>query len=170
MDKNRYISNKNCSFKTSERCGNMKAQLILENGKRFSGNLFGSTQKVGGKIVFSTEMVAYQSVLTDSQYDGKMVVMTFPLIGNYGINSEDIGTNKVTPKAMIVREKCDFPSNFRMEMTLEDFFKQNEIVGLSGVDTRALAKQLRDKKEMKAVIISGDATDEEVRAFFKEVE
>ena len=147
----------------------MKAQLILENGKRFSGNLFGSTQNVGGTIVFSTEMVAYQSVLTDTQYDGKIVVMTFPLIGNYGINSEDIGTKKVTPKAMIVREKCDFPSNFRMEMTLEDFFKQNGVVGLSGVDTRALAKQLRDVKEMKAVIIEGEPTDEEVKAFFKEV-
>ncbi len=146
----------------------MKAQLILENGKRFSGNLFGNTQNIGGKVVFSTEMVAYQSVLTDMQYDDKIVVMTFPLIGNYGINSEDIGTNKVAPKAMVVREKCDFPSNFRMEMSLEDFFRQEGIVGLSGVDTRALAKQLREK-EMKAVIMQGEPTDDEVNAFFKEV-
>ena len=170
MDKNRYIDNRHCSWKTSERCENMKAQLILENGKRFSGKLFGDTQNVGGKVVFSTEMVAYQSVLTDTKYDGKMVVMTFPLIGNYGINSEDIGTNKVTPKAMIVREKCDSPSNFRMEMTVEDFFKQQGIIGLSGVDTRAIAKQLRDIKEMKAVIMQGEPTEEEVKAFFKEVE
>jgi carbamoyl-phosphate synthase small subunit len=125
---------------------------------------------VGGKVVFSTEMVAYQSVLTDTKYDGKMVVMTFPLIGNYGINSEDIGTKKVAPKAMIVREKCDFPSNFRMEMTLEDFFKQHGIVGLSEVDTRAIAKQLRDTKEMNAVIMLGEPTEEEVKAFFEEVE
>lgn len=148
----------------------MKAQLILENGKRFSGNLFGDAKDIAGKIVFSTEMVGYQNILTDAQYEGKMVVMTFPLIGNYGINSEDIGTNKVTPKAMIVREKCDFPSNFRMEMTIEDFFKQQGVVGLAGVDTRAIAKQLRDKKEMKAVIIEGEPTDDEVKAFFKEVE
>lgn len=147
----------------------MKAQLILENGKRFSGNLFGDIRNVGGKAVFSTEMVAYQNVLMDAKYDGKMVVMTFPLIGNYGVNIEDIGDNKITPKAMIMREKCDFPSNFRMEMTLEDFFKQKGIVGLYGVDTRALAKQLREK-EMKAVIMQGEPTDDEVNTFFKEVE
>ncbi len=143
----------------------MKAQLVLENGKRFSGELFGDVKNVSGEIVFSTEMIGYQDILIDEKYSEKIVVMTFPLIGNYGINHEDIGTGKVTPIAMVVREKCDFPSNFRMEMTLDDFFKSKGIVGISGIDTRALTKQLRDKKTMKAYIIEGEPTDEEIKAF-----
>ena len=143
----------------------MKAQLILENGKRFSGELFGDVKNVSGEIVFSTEMIGYQDILIDEKYLGKIVVMTFPLIGNYGINHDDIGANNVTPIAMVVREKCDFPSNFRMEMTLEDFFKSKGIVGISGIDTRALTKQLRDNKNMRAYIIEGEPTDEEVKAF-----
>ncbi len=148
----------------------MKAQLILENGKRFSGELFGKTENISGEIVFSTEMVGYQDMLTDEKYLGKIVVMTFPLVGNYGINCEDIGTKKVTPCAMVVREKCDFPSNFRMEMTIEDFFRDKGVVGISGIDTRALIKQIRDKKSIRAIIVAGEPTDEEVKAFFKEVE
>ena len=148
----------------------MKAQLILENGKRFSAELFGEVKNVKGKVVFSTDMVGYQNILTDEKYVGKIVVMTFPLIGNYGINHEDIGDKKVAPLAMVVREKCDYPSNFRMEMTLEDFFKQTGIVGLSGIATRALTKQLREVKEMNGVIMQGEPTDEEVEAFFTEVE
>lgn len=148
----------------------MKAQLILENGKKFSGELFGSIKSIEGEIVFSTEMIGYQDILTEEKYSGKIVAMTFPLIGNYGINHEDIGTKKVTPIAMVVREKCDFPSNFRMEMTIEDFFKDKGIVGISGIDTRALIKQLRDKKNIRAVIMLGEPTDDEVKAFFKEVE
>lgn len=144
----------------------MKAQLVLENGKRFSGELFGDVKNVSGEIVFSTEMIGYQDILIDEKYLGKIVVMTFPLIGNYGINHEDIGADKVTPIAMVVREKCDFPSNFRMEMTLDDFFKSKGIVGISGIDTRALTKQLRDKKNMKAYIIEGEPTDEEIKEFF----
>ena len=142
----------------------MKAQLILENGKRFSGELFGDVKNVSGEIIFSTEMIGYQDVLIDEKYMDKIVVMTFPLIGNYGINYEDIGTNKVTPIAMVVREKCDFPSNFRMEMTIDDFFKSKGVVGISGIDTRALTKQLREKN-MKAFIMIGEPDDEEINAF-----
>ena len=145
----------------------MKAQLILENGKRFSGELFGDIKEITGEIVFSTEMIGYQDILTDNKYQDKIVVMTFPLIGNYGINHEDIGADKITPIAMVVREKCDFPSNFRMEMTIEDFFKVRGIVGISGIDTRALTKHLRDKKDMRAVIMKGEPTDKEVKAFFE---
>lgn len=144
----------------------MKAQLILENGKRFSGTMFGSHRRVYGEVIFTTGMVGYQEVLTDPSYTGQIVTMTFPLIGNYGINSEDFESDKVSLSALVVREKCDFPSNFRSEMTLEDFMKKHDAVGLYGIDTRALTKELTANGTMKGVIIEGEPTDDEVKALF----
>lgn len=118
----------------------MKAQLILENGKRFSGNMFGAVRDVVGEVVFTTGMTGYQETLTDPSYAGQIVTMTFPLIGNYGINYEDMEAERVNLTAFIVREKCDYPSNFRCEMTLDAFLKQQNVVGLEGIDTRALTK------------------------------
>ncbi len=140
----------------------MKAQLILENGKRFCGEMFGSEHDVVGEVVFTTGMTGYQETLTDPSYAGQIVTMTFPLIGNYGINFEDMEADKVNLSAFVVREKCDYPSNFRSEMTLEDFLKQQNIVGLEGIDTRALTKVLRDNGCMKGVIMKGEPSDEEV--------
>lgn len=139
----------------------MKAQLILENGKRFTGTMFGACKNVVGEVVFTTGMTGYQETLTDPSFAGQIVTMTFPLIGNYGINLEDMEADKVNLTAFIVREKCDYPSNFRNEMTLDDFLKQQGIVGLEGIDTRALTCILRNSGVMRGIIVSDDVSDEE---------
>lgn len=140
----------------------MNAQLILENGKRFSGKMFGAVKNVVGEVVFTTGMVGYQETLTDPSFAGQIVAMTFPLIGNYGINFEDMEAERVSLTAFIVREKCDYPSNFRTEMTLDAFLKQQGVVGLEGIDTRELTRTLRDFGCMKGVIMQGEPTDDEV--------
>lgn len=141
----------------------MNAQLILENGKRFSGKMFGAVKEVVGEVVFTTGMTGYQETLTDPSFAGQIVAMTFPLIGNYGINFEDMEAERVSLAAFIVREKCDYPSNFRNEMTLDAFLKQQGIVGLEGVDTRALTKTIRDNGCMRGVIMKGEPTDAQVK-------
>lgn len=142
----------------------MDAQLILENGKRFNGKMFGAVRDVVGEVVFTTGMTGYEETLTDPSYTGQIVTMTFPLIGNYGINFEDMEADKAGLTAFIVREKCDFPSNFRCEITLDDFLKQQGVVGLEGIDTRALTRVLRNHGCMKGVIMQGNPSDEEVKA------
>ena len=142
----------------------MNAQLILENGKRFTGKMFGCVKNVVGEVVFTTGMTGYQETLTDPSFAGQIVTMTFPLIGNYGINFEDMEAERVNLTAFIVREKCDYPSNFRNEMTLDAFLKQQGVVGLEGIDTRALTRILRNSGCMKGVIMQGEPTDEEVNA------
>lgn len=147
----------------------MKAQLILENGKRFDGYAFGATKNVVGEVVFSTGMVGYQETITDSAYAGQIVIMTFPMVGNYGIILEDGESDKATALAVIVREKCDYPSNFRNEMNLEDFLCQKGICGLEGIDTRALTQEIRNSGCMKGVIAVGeidDATIEQMMASY----
>lgn len=141
----------------------MKAQLVLENGRRFSGELFGCEKETVGELVFTTGMVGYQETITDPSFAGQLVVMTFPLIGNYGVNSEDNESEKAAMHALIVREKCDFPSNFRSEETLDDFLKKQGVVGLCGIDTRALTVILRDSGVMRAAIVTGDKSDEEIK-------
>lgn len=142
----------------------MKAQLILENGARFFGEMFGDERDVVGEVVFTTGMTGYQETLTDPSYAGQIVTMTFPMIGNYGINLEDMEADKVNLTAFVVREKCDFPSNFRNEMTLDAFLKQQGIVGLCGIDTRALTKLLRNNGVMRGVIMRGEPAEEEISA------
>lgn len=141
----------------------MTAKIILENGKSFIGKAFGDKKNVAGEIVFTTGMVGYQEVITDASYAGQIVVMTFPLIGNYGINLEDSTSDKVGAKAIILREKCDYPSNFRNEMNLEDFLKEKGIVGIEGIDTRALTQEIRDSGCMKAVVALDDLSDNEIK-------
>lgn len=142
----------------------MKAQLILENGQRFSGEMFGAMKNVVGEIVFTTGMAGYQEELTDPSFRGQIVTMTFPLIGNYGINLDDNESKHTHLKALVIREKCNAPSNFRNEMNLDDFLAEEGVVGLEGVDTRALTKTIRDGGCMKAVIMQGEPSDAEVEA------
>ncbi|MGL5086165.1 MAG: glutamine-hydrolyzing carbamoyl-phosphate synthase small subunit [Clostridium sp.] len=130
----------------------MKANLILENGMIFEGKAFGHLKDSVGEVVFTTGMTGYQEVLTDPSYYGQIVTMTYPLIGNYGINLEDMESDSPKVRGFIVREKCNFPNNFRCEMDLEDFLKQNKIIGLEGIDTRALTKVLRNNGTMKGII------------------
>ena len=130
----------------------MKARLILENGIVFEGKAFGHLKDSVGEVVFTTGMTGYQEVLTDPSYYGQIVTMTYPLIGNYGINLEDNESESPKVKGFIVREKCNFPNNFRCEIALEDYLKQNKIIGLEGIDTRALTKILRNHGTMKGII------------------
>lgn len=142
----------------------MKAQLILENGMRFAGELFGAEKEAVGEVVFSTGMGGYQESLTDPSLSGQILTMTFPVVGAYGINSEDMESDKAHLNALVVREVCEFPSNFRMEMTLSEFLKKQGVVGISGIDTRALTRVLRNNGTMKGAILTGDVSDEEAMA------
>ncbi|WP_058484857.1 carbamoyl phosphate synthase small subunit [Defluviitalea phaphyphila] len=130
----------------------MKAQLILENGIVFEGKAFGYIEESVGEVVFNTGMTGYQEVLTDPSYYGQIVTMTYPLIGNYGINLDDMESNSPKVKGFIVREKSDYPNNWRCEMELEAYLKQNKIIGLEGIDTRALTKIIRNYGTMKGII------------------
>ena len=119
----------------------MKAFLILEDGTVFEGTSIGSTKDMISEIVFNTSMTGYLEVLTDPSYAGQAVVMTYPLIGNYGI-TPDMESKKAWPDGYIVRELSRMPSNFRCEGTIQDFLKEQDIPGIAGIDTRALTKIL----------------------------
>lgn len=141
----------------------MNAKLILENGMVFEGKAFGYLKESVGEVVFTTGMTGYQEVLTDPSYYGQIVTMTYPLIGNYGINLDDMESDSIKVKGFIVREKCNLPSNFRCELELEDFLKQGKVIGLEGIDTRALTKVLRNSGTMRGIITLEDIDDEYVK-------
>ena len=131
---------------------NYNKKIILEDGAEFYGYGFGVDREMIAEIVFNTSMVGYQEILSDPSYTGQAVVMTYPLIGNYGICKDDYETGTPTISAMIVREYNDEPSNFRAVQTLRDVMLNYDIVGLAGVDTRALARYILDKGTGKALI------------------
>ncbi len=142
----------------------MKGKLILQDGTIFEGNAFGYLKDSIGEVVFNTSMIGYGEVLTDPSYYGQIVTMTYPLIGNYGINLEDVESKGVHVKGFIVREKSDNPNNFRCEMDLDTYLKQNKVIGLEGIDTRALTKILRNNGTMKGIITLESASLEDVAA------
>ena len=133
----------------------MKAFLILEDGTVFTGTSIGSTREVISEIVFNTSMTGYLEVLTDPSYAGQAVVMTYPLIGNYGI-TPDMESEKPWPDGYIVRELSRIPSNFRCEGTIQDFLAKHDIPGIAGIDTRALTKILREKGTMNGMITTDE--------------
>jgi carbamoyl-phosphate synthase small subunit len=137
----------------------MRAKLILENGMVFQGNAFGYLEETVGEVVFNTGMTGYQQVLTDPSYYGQIVTMTYPLIGNYGINLEDGESDNPKVKGFIVREACDFPNNFRCEIKLKDYLRNHKIMALEGVDTRALTKILRNSGTMKGIITTEELSE-----------
>ena len=140
----------------------MKAFLILEDGTVFEGVSIGSKREIISEIVFNTSMTGYLEVLTDPSYAGQAVVMTYPLIGNYGICLEDMESKQAWPDGYIVRELSRIPSNFRSGDTIQHFLEQQDIPGISGIDTRALTKILREKGTMNGMITTveyGDLTD-----------
>ena len=139
----------------------MKAFLILEDGTTFTGTSIGSTREVISEIVFNTSMTGYLEVLTDPSYAGQAVVMTYPLIGNYGVCYEDMESTKAWPDGYIVREIARRPSNFRSEDSIEKFLISNDIPGIAGVDTRALTKILREKGTMNGMITTNENFDPE---------
>ncbi|MFA7534506.1 MAG: glutamine-hydrolyzing carbamoyl-phosphate synthase small subunit [Desulfuromonadales bacterium] len=134
----------------------MKAVLALADGKVFYGKAFGAAGEVFGEVVFNTSMTGYQEILTDPSYAGEIVTMTYPLIGNYGINLEDVESDRPRLSAFVVREASDFPSNWRSKMSLDAYLKENGIVGIQGIDTRALVRHIRDKGEQTGIVSSVD--------------
>lgn len=133
--------------------------LTLQNGTRFMGKRFGADGDVLGELVFTTGMTGYIETLTDPSYYGQIVIQTFPLIGNYGVIPSDCESKKPWVSAYIVREKCDMPSNFRCELTLDEYLKKSGIVGVYGIDTRELTKIVREAGVMNAVISSKPVKD-----------
>lgn len=140
----------------------MKRKLILEDGTVFIGQSFGWNCETIGEIVFNTSMTGYQEVITDPSNFGQMIVFSYPMIGNYGVNSDDFESIQPVVNAVIVKEACDYPSNWRNEMSLDDFLKQKKIPGLSGIDTRMLTRILRNKGLMKAAICHVDEDTDQV--------
>jgi carbamoyl-phosphate synthase small subunit len=134
----------------------MKAILALEDGTIFTGRSFTGPGETVGEVVFNTSMSGYQEILTDPSYCGQMVTMTYPLIGNYGINDQDIESDRIQVKALIVKEYQEYPSNWRSQKSLSDYLKDNNIPGLEGIDTRALTRHIRLKGAMKAALSTQD--------------
>lgn len=141
----------------------MKAKLILENGMVFEGRAFGYLEEIVGEVVFNTGMTGYQEILTDPSYYGQIVTMTYPLIGNYGLNLEDGESESPKVKGLIVKEACDYPNNFRCEMKLNDYLRNRKIMAMEKVDTRALTKILRSSGTMKGIITLEELSESYVR-------
>jgi carbamoyl-phosphate synthase small subunit len=134
----------------------MKAILALEDGTVFEGRGFGATGEKDGEVVFNTSMAGYQEILTDPSYRGQIVTMTYPLIGNYGVNSEDVESRKPFVEAFVVKECSNLASSWRCEKSLDGYLKENNIIGIEGIDTRALTRHIRLQGAMKAVISTKD--------------
>jgi len=134
----------------------MRACLVLEDGTFFEGASCGAEGTSFGEIVFNTSMTGYQEVLTDPSYRGQIVTMTYPLIGNYGVNAEDVESNRVQVAGFVVRECCRHPSNWRATGTLGDYLRGSDVVAVEGVDTRALTKHIRTAGAMRAAVATGD--------------
>lgn len=129
-----------------------KAFLVLQDGTVFEGKSFAAQCTKVGEVVFNTSITGYQEILTDPSYYGQMVTMTYPLIGNYGINEDDFESDKIYLSAFIVKEYSQIPSNYRSSMSLADFLIKHDIPGIEGIDTRMLVRHIRDEGSMNAVI------------------
>ena len=129
-----------------------KALLALEDGRIFPCRSFTGSGEVGGEIVFNTAMSGYQEVLTDPSYSGQLVTMTYPLIGNYGVNPEDVESRQVQVSAFLIREYQPFPNNYRSTASLADYLRQYQILGVDSLDTRALTRHIRTAGAMRAMI------------------
>ncbi|AVX30706.1 carbamoyl-phosphate synthase small subunit [Carboxydocella thermautotrophica] len=139
----------------------MDGFLILENGAVFQGKAFGAPGEKTGEVVFNTSMTGYQEILTDASYCGEIVVMTYPLQGNYGINAEDFEHKQSFVRGFVVHDLCDEPSNWRSQSSLHRFLAERGIVALQGIDTRALTRMLRQKGTMRGLITTSKAPLEE---------
>ena len=138
----------------------MTAILALEDGRIYKGESFGATGERFGEVVFNTSMTGYQEILTDPSYKGQIVTMTYPLIGNYGVNEEDVESRKPHLEGFVVKEYSKIFSNWRSKKSLGDYLKENNVIGIEGVDTRTLTLHIRQAGAMKAVLSTTD-TDEQ---------
>jgi len=132
----------------------VKAILLLEDGTVFEGTGFGAKGRKCGEVVFNTSMTGYQEILTDPSYNEQIITMTYPLIGNYGTNKADWESRKIFASGFIVKEKCNYPSNWRNKNSLNEYLKKNNVVGLEGIDTRKLVKHIRTEGAMRGIISS----------------
>ena len=132
----------------------MKAVLLLEDGTVFEGSSFGAKGQKCGEVVFNTSMTGYQEIMTDPSYHEQIITMTYPLIGNVGTNKADTESKRVFARGFIVKENCSYPSNWRNKESLSEYLKANNVVGLEGIDTRALVKHIRSEGAMRGIISS----------------
>lgn len=140
----------------------MKRKLILEDGTVFTGEAFGSEDSTVGEVVFNTGMTGYQEILSDPSYCGQIVTLTYPLIGNYGVNRDDFESIKPAISGFIVKEVADYPSNWRSELSLDEFFKLKKIPGIAGIDTRKLTRIIRQHGTLKGALCPIEAKEEEI--------
>ncbi|HEY2420492.1 MAG TPA: carbamoyl phosphate synthase small subunit [Neobacillus sp.] len=146
----------------------MKRQLILEDGTIFIGEGFGSDTETVGEVVFNTGMTGYQEILSDPSYCGQIVTLTYPLIGNYGINRDDFEAINPAIKGFIVKEACESPSNWRSEFTLDEYFRMKKIPGIAGIDTRKLTRIIRQYGTLKGAICRLEIETKEVLRSLRE--
>jgi carbamoyl-phosphate synthase small subunit len=145
-----------------------KALLALEDGTVFTGRSFTGRGEAVGEVVFNTSMSGYQEILTDPSYSGQMVTMTYPLIGNYGINEEDIESGRIHVKAFLVKEYQEYPSNWRSQRTLADYLMARRIPGVEGIDTRALTRHIRLAGAMRAALSTENLNPDELVALARQ--
>ncbi len=147
----------------------LKAKIVLEDGRIFKGFSFGATGESKGEVVFNTSLTGYQEILTDPSYKSQIVTMTYPLIGNYGVNLEDVESAKPFVEGFVVKEHSHIVSNWRSQKSLSAYLKENNIIGIEGVDTRALTRHIRLQGAMRAVMSTEDLDDksliEKAKAF-----
>lgn len=147
-----------------------KRYLILEDGSFYKGYAFGGDNYKVGELVFNTGMSGYQEVLSDLSYCGQIVMMTYPLIGNYGINRDDFESLRPAIFGFVVKSICEHPSNFRSDMSIDEFLKQKKIAGMYGVDTRALTRKIRSSGTMRAIMSDTITSVEDTVKLLKESE
>lgn len=141
-----------------------KAVLLLQDGTLFPGRAFGAAGEACAEVVFNTSMSGYQEVLSDPSYAGQMVLMTYPHIGNYGINDEDQESRRCFLSAFIVKEYCAYPSSWRSQVDLAEFMSQDGVIGLEGIDTRALTRHIREAGAMSGIVSTLDFNPESLKA------
>lgn len=137
-------------------------KLVLENGEIFEGKIFGYDSETSGEVVFNTSLCGYQEILTDPSYYGQIVIMTYPLIGNYGTNDDDSESGKIQAKGLIVGSYEDDWSNFEGIESLKNYLKENKVTAITGIDTRALTKMVRDQGSMRGLIASSKISDKKL--------
>lgn len=145
-----------------------KAVILLEDGKYFTGTPFGARGVRTGELVFNTSMTGYQEILTDPSYKGQIVTMTYPLIGNYGVNEEDVESCGPQVEGFVVRECCRYPSNWRATRSLDEYLAEHGIVGVEGVDTRAVTRHIRSIGAMMCVVCNEDAGLDDLKRILEE--
>ena len=132
---------------------------MLEDGRVFYGTAFGALGEAMGEVCFNTGMTGYQEILTDPSYCGQIVTMTYPHIGNYGVNADDVESSRIQVAGFVVKDGTEIPSNYRSEASLNEYLQSAKIVGIQGIDTRALTRHIRDRGSMNGIISSNDLDD-----------